>query len=89
MSPVVDPTAWKQDAFQHPWDGLSSNLFPHFAILRQVLSRVMLLIDLFLVLVAPLWYQKEWFVDLLVLLSEELAPPAVESAGPDSLQEVS
>ena len=28
VSPVLDPLAWKQDAFQYPWDHLSANSFP-------------------------------------------------------------
>ena len=39
---------------QHPWDHLSAYAFPLFALLRQVLSRVLLS----LVLVVPLWLQK-------------------------------
>ena len=56
--------AWKQDAIQHSWDHLSSDAFPPFALLWQVLSRVRLSIGLSLVLVALLWPQKEWFTNL-------------------------
>ena len=70
ISLVPDPMAWKQEAFQHPWDHLSTS-FPPFALLRQVLSRVRLSAGLSLVLVAPLWPQKEWFTDLLSLLISE------------------
>ena len=33
MSPVLDPVAWKQDAFQHPWDDLIAHALPplHFS----------------------------------------------------------
>ena len=27
ISPVVDPMAWKQDAFQHFWDNLGAYTF--------------------------------------------------------------
>ena len=43
VSPVPDPMAWKQDAFQCPWDNLSSHAFPPFSLLHQVFSRVLLL----------------------------------------------
>ena len=42
-----------------------------FAVLRQVLSRVPLSTGLALVMVAPLWPQKEWFADILFLLVDE------------------
>ena len=71
-APVLDPMAWKQDTFQHPWTDLSAFTLPLFDILRQVLSRVMLSADLFLILIAPLWPQNEWFTDLLAPLIEEL-----------------
>ena len=42
-----------------------------FTLLRQVLSRVLLLTKLTLILVAPFCLQKGWFVDLLAFLVEE------------------
>ena len=72
MSLVWDPMAWKQDAFQHPWDHLSTYTFQPFALLRQVLSRVLVSTSLLLILVAPLWPQKEWFANLMSLLVDEL-----------------
>ena len=64
MSQVPDLLAWKHDTFQHPWDHLSASAFPPFALLRQVLSRVLLSTGFPLVLVAPLWPDKGWFADL-------------------------
>ena len=61
ISLVPDSMAWKQDAFQHSWDRMSTNAFPHFDVIRQVLSRVLLSTGLLLVLVAACWSQKEWF----------------------------
>ena len=46
--------AWKQDAFQHPWDHLSAYAFSPFALLKQVLSKVVLSTGLSLVLMALL-----------------------------------
>ena len=68
---IPDPIVWKQDAFQHPWANLSAYAFFPFALLRQVLSRVMLSTNLSLILVAPRCPQKEWSADLLDLLVEE------------------
>ena len=59
VSPVSDPMAWKQDTFQHPWDNIHSYAFPPFALLHQVLSRARLSRLLSLLLIAPLWPQKE------------------------------
>ena len=52
MCLIQDAMARKQNTFQYPWDDLSAYAFLHFALLRQVLSRVMLSINLSLVLVA-------------------------------------
>ena len=59
VSLVPDLLAWKQDAFRRPWDHLSAYAFQPFAILRQVFSRILASTCLSLVLVAPLWPQKE------------------------------
>ena len=90
ISPVPDPMVWKQDAFQHPWDHLSACAFPPFALLRQVLSRVLLSTGLSLILVAPLWPQKKWLMDLLSLLVDEPLElsTGVELAGPAPRAEV-
>ena len=71
VSPVPDPIARKQDAFQHSWAHLSTYAFPPFVLIRQVLSRVLLSIGLSLILLALCWPQKEWFADLLSLLVDE------------------
>ena len=46
VSLVLVPMAWKQDASQHPWDNLSAYVLSRFSLLRQVLTRVMLLTNL-------------------------------------------
>ena len=71
VSPVLDPQAWKQDALHLQWDHIFAYAFSLFELLRQVISKVMESEGLALVLVAPLWPQKEWFADLLDLLVEE------------------
>ena len=55
VSLVLAPRAWKEVAFQHPWDDPSAYTFFPCALLRKVLSRVMPLTNLSLVLVAPIW----------------------------------
>ncbi|XP_068240092.1 uncharacterized protein [Palaemon carinicauda] len=39
-SPVPDPVAAFEEAFQHPWDNLDVYAFPPFRMLRQVLNTV-------------------------------------------------
>ena len=68
VSPVPDPLTWKEGALHQPWDNLFAYAFPSFVLFRQVLSRVLASKGLSLVLVAPLWPQKEWFAYLLFLL---------------------
>ena len=46
--------------------------FTLFALLRQVLLKVMLSTDLYVILVEPPWPRKECFIDMLALLVEEL-----------------
>ena len=56
--------AWKVDSVQYSWDDLSIDALPPFTLLRQVLSRVPISRYLSMILIAPLWPQKEWFADL-------------------------
>ena len=65
VSPVPDPLAWKRDALHLPWNHLMAYAFFPFA-LRAMKSE-----GLRLLIVAPLWPQKEWFTDLLDLLAAE------------------
>ena len=55
--------AWKEDAFQHPWDHLHAYVFPPFVLIHQIVNRVMVSIIL-----VTLWLNQEWFPDLLSLL---------------------
>ena len=65
ISPVSDPMVWRQDVFQHLWDSHTALAFPPFALIWQVLSRVLLSTGLSLVLVAQCWPQTD-LVSLLV-----------------------
>ena len=76
VSPIPDLMAWKEDVFQPPWDNIYVYNFPPFPLLRQVLSGVILSHNPSMILMASLWPQKEWFMDLLSLLVKEtLEPP--------------
>ena len=69
-SPVPDPMAALEDAFQHPWDGLDAYAFPPFALIRRVINRVLTSQTCRMTLIAPLRPQCEWLPDLLGLLVE-------------------
>ncbi|XP_068208549.1 uncharacterized protein [Palaemon carinicauda] len=71
-SPVPDPTAAFEDAFQHYWDNLDVYAFLPFGTLWQVLNRVRRAKNLWMTLVAPWWPEREWFADLKELA---LLPP--------------
>ena len=58
VSPIPDPMAWKEGAFQHSWDDLSVYAFPPFALLRQVLLRVLISRNLSAILVALLDHKR-------------------------------
>ena len=67
---VPDPQAVFEDAFRHPWDDLALYAFPPFALVGQVIARVQQSSRVAMTLVAPLWPEKEWFTDLLLLLTQ-------------------
>ena len=71
---VPDPQAIFEDAFRHPWDDLDLYAFPPFALVGRVIARVQQSSRVAMTLVAPLWPEKEWFADLLLLLTQ---PPLV------------
>ena len=71
---VPDPQAVFEDAFRHPWDNLDLYAFPPFALVGRVIARVQQSSRVAMTLVAPLWPEKEWFADLLLLLTQ---PPLV------------
>ena len=67
---VPDPQAVFQDAFRHPWDDLDLYAFPPFLLVGRVITRVQESSRVAMTLVAPLWPEKEWFADLLLLLTQ-------------------
>ena len=67
---VPDPQAVFEDAFHHPWDGLDLYAFPPFPLVSRVIARVKESSRIAMTLVAPLWPEKEWFADLLLILAQ-------------------
>ena len=72
---VPDPQAVFEDAFRRPWDDLDLYSFPPFPLVGRVIARVRESSQVAMTLVSPLWPEKEWFADLLLLLTQSpLAP---------------
>ena len=70
FSPASDPRAAGTDTLLQPWDDLQAYAFPLIAIIRRVLVKLRSSKNCELTLIAPLWPQREWFPDLLELLSD-------------------
>ena len=67
FAPVWDPMAAGTDAMLQSWDSLQAYAFPRFAMIGQVLAKVRSSQGLELTLIAPLWPQRPWFPELLIL----------------------
>ena len=67
---VPDLQAVFEDAFRHPWDDLDLYMFPLFLLVGRVIARVRESSRVAMTLVAPLLPEKEWFADLLLLLTQ-------------------
>ena len=67
---VPDPQAVFEDAFRQPWDDLDLYAFPPFPLVGRVIALVQESSRVAMTLVAPLWPEKEWFADLLLLLTQ-------------------
>ena len=70
FAPAWEPKAAGVDAFLQPWDNLQAYAFPPIAIRKRVLLRLRASHNCNLTLIAPFWPQREWFPDLLELLSD-------------------
>ena len=70
FSLASDPRAAGTDALLQPWDDLQAYAFPPIAIIRRVLVKLRSSRNCELTLIAPFWPQREWFPDLLELLSD-------------------
>ena len=67
---IPDPQAVFEDAFRHPWNHLDVYAFPPFHLVERVVARVRENPNLSMTLIAPLWPEKSWFADLLLLLTQ-------------------
>ena len=65
-----DPQSAGTDAMLQSWDGLQAYAFPPFGLLPLVLAKVRCSRGLERTLVAPIWPQHSWFLNLLELLLE-------------------
>ena len=70
FSPASDSRAAGTDALLQPWDNLQAYAFLPIAIIRRVLVKLRSSRNCELTLIAPFWPQREWFPDLLELLSD-------------------
>ena len=70
FSPASDPRVAGTDALLQPWDDLQAYAFPPIAIIRRVLLKLRSSKNCELTLIAPFWPQRDWFPDLLELLSD-------------------
>ena len=70
FAPAWEPKAAGVDAFLQPWDNLQAYAFPPIAIIKRVLLKLRASHNCDLTLIAPFWPQREWFPDLLELLSD-------------------
>ena len=68
--PAWEPKAAGVDAFLQPWDNLQAYASPPIAIIKRVLLKLRASHHCNLTLIAPFWPQREWFPDLLELLSD-------------------
>ena len=68
--PASDPRAAGTDALLQPWDDLQAYAFPSITILRRVLLKLRSSKNCELTLIALFWPQRDWFPDLLELLSD-------------------
>ena len=73
--PMLDPMAWKQDTSQRHFDNLKFFYFFVICPSKTGLVKRDTSTGSSMVLVAPLWPQKEWFAQLVFLVEEPLGLP--------------
>ena len=67
-SRVLDPAAWRIDAFSFRWEGFRGYAFPPIALIPRVLRKVQE-DQAWVLLIAPWWPRRNWFLDLIGLLA--------------------
>ena len=78
---IPDPLAVFEDAFRRLWNHLDVYAFPPFNLVDRVVARIRETPNLSMTLIAPLWPEKSWFADLLLLLT----PLGTTGVGPPSM----
>ena len=74
FAPMSDPMAAGTDAMLQNWDHLQEYASPPVAMLHQVINKIRASVGAQVTLIAPFWPSKEWFPDLLSLLTEPPVP---------------
>ena len=82
-SRVRDPAAWKIDAFSFPWTGFKGYAFPPIPLIPRVLRKIRE-DRAQVVLIAPRWPRRTWFLDLTDLLT---GPPTPLPCRPDLISQ--
>ena len=70
FAPLQDPMSAGTDSLLQNWDNLQGYAFPPFPLIRRVLNKIRQSRRLQLTIITPFWPQKEWFPDLLELMTE-------------------
>ena len=80
-SRAKDPKAWKIDAFSFSWSGIKAYAFPPFSLIPRVLRKIR---DdqASVLLIAPWWPKRPWFLEMVELLTKE---PRMLPVRPDLL----
>ncbi|XP_071477298.1 uncharacterized protein [Diadema antillarum] len=76
---VQDPAAWRLDAFSFQWKGFRGYAFPPFPLIPRVLRKIRR-DQATILLIAPWWPRRSWFLELTNLLvgSPRLLPARPE-----------
>ena len=70
FSSASDPMAAGTDALLQPWNDLQAYAFPPIAIIGRVLLKLRSSKNCELTLITPFWPQRDWFPNILELLSD-------------------
>ena len=68
ISPYPDPRAFAVDAMTCAWEGMDAYLFPPWAMIGEVLTKLSLESNCVVTLIVPRWPNRSWFPVLLGML---------------------